>query len=273
MFLPPRQKGRINLLTVLDMINFEKPFGIRNKFREISLRLAIKRADYYICISEATKEKLQTYFPAIKDHQIRVTHLGVDRTFFSVSTSKLFENTTKSPYLLYVGQRSGYKNFNSLVTFMAQSSWGRQLKILCVGGGPFSKKELMLLTNHQLNTTIQHVGYASIEDLKFLYQNALALTYTSLSEGFGLPVLEAMACGCPVICGNFSSMKEISDGHAILVDNFSVKSLQEAITQVSSMHKNDIERARLHAATFSWEKTAVSTLSLYAALCASLQKE
>src|SRR5258708_24164321 len=156
MFLPPRQKGRINLLTVLDMINFEKPFGIRNKFREISLRLAIKRADYYICISEATKEKLQTYFPSIKDHQIIVTHLGIDNNFLSPSTSMNFANLVNTPYLLYVGQRGGYKNFDSLIPFMAQSPLGKKLKILCVGGGPFSKQELALLNRHQLDNAIQH---------------------------------------------------------------------------------------------------------------------
>src|SRR5258706_5899065 len=155
---------------------------------------------------------------------------------------------------------------------MAQSPLGKKLKILCVGGGPFSKQELALLNRHQLDNAIQHVGYSSTEDLKFLYQHAVALTYTSLQEGFGLPILEAMASGCPVICGNFSSMRETSGSHAILVEDFLVKSLEEAIARDSSLQRSDIDRARLYAATVSWEKTAIRTLSLYATLLASVQK-
>lgn len=273
MFLPPKHKNRINVLTVLDMINFERPFSIRNKLRESALRLAIKRANFYICISEATKIKLQAHFPKIKDDQIFITYLGVESTFSILSTSQQFKNLVQDSYLLYVGQRGDYKNFNSLIEFMTSSSLDKKFKILCVGGGKFTMEELTLFNRYQLTESIIHVGYANTEDLKFLYQHAVALAYTSLVEGFGLPILEAMACGCPVICGNFSSMKEIAGGHAVLVNDFSVQSLDKAILAVSSLTKKDIEEARIYASSFTWERTALNTLSIYNQLTTSLKKK
>lgn len=272
MFLPPKKKNAINVLTVLDMINFERPFTIRNKLREVALRLAIKRADYYICISNATKNKLQTYFPSVRDDQIKVTYLGIEESFLSTSSSTEFNHLTQDPYLLYVGQRSDYKNFNSLIELMASSRLSEEIKILCVGGGKFNDHELSLLKTNNLNKIIVHVGYSDLEGLKHLYQNALALAYTSLEEGFGLPILEAMASGCPVICGNFSSMKEIAGGHAILVDDFSIQSLEKAVIHASAINKNEIAKAKSYAASFTWDKTAINTLSIYSQLISSLIK-
>lgn len=272
MFLPPKKKNRINILTVLDLINLEKPFTIRNYLRKSALLLGIKRADFYICISEATKAKLQTHFPEIKDNQIAVTYLGVDQTFMQTATSLQFQELTQDPYLLYVGQRKEYKNFIALIKFMASSAKNKKLKVLCVGGGKFTPEEIELLHQYNLMKTIIHVGYSSTEDLKFLYQHAVALAYTSLAEGFGLPILEAMASRCPVICGNFSSMKEIAGGHAVLVDDFSVQSLEKAIELVGSLSASDIENARTYASDFTWEKTALNTLSLYNQLASSIRK-
>jgi glycosyltransferase involved in cell wall biosynthesis len=266
MFLPPKRKGKINILTVHDMTNFERPFSLRNKLREFALHIAIKRADYYVCVSETTKSTLQTYFPKIKDDQILVSHLGIDRSFLTLSESTKFHHHSNTPFLLYVGQRSGYKNFNSLLEFMATSSWGKKLTLLCVGGGKFNRTEEALLCRHNLDKSIFHVGYTSTEDLKYLYQKAKALVYTSLSEGFGLPILEAMASGCPVICGNFSSMKEISGRHGILVNDFSVQSLDAAVKRANAFTKKEIEDAKSYASGFTWEQTALKTLSYYAKL-------
>jgi glycosyltransferase involved in cell wall biosynthesis len=272
MFLPPKRKNRINILTILDMINFERPLSTRNILRESMLRLAIKRADFYVCISEATKTKLQFHFSQIKDNKILVTHLGIEESFLTEPKSEKFKELARKKYLLYVGQRSGYKNFTALVKFIALSRRGAGIKVLCVGGGKFSKDEMVLLRKYNLVDTITHVGYSTLEDLKFLYQNAIALAYTSLAEGFGLPILEAMASRCPVICGNFSSMKEIAGGHAILVDDFSVSSMEEAIEKAISIDEDAIDEAKSYASKFTWENTAVETLSLYKRLASSLEK-
>jgi glycosyltransferase involved in cell wall biosynthesis len=261
MLLPPKRKGRVNVLTVCDMINLERSFTVRNKLREFMMRLAIRRADFYICISHATKERLLFHYPKIDKKKIFVTHLGVGSGF---SNDKLLPSAPPAkPFLLYVGQRRDYKNFNSLLEAMSKSSFLSAFDVLCVGGGPFSQNEITKMSELKVNDKVNHAGYTSESDLKKLYQQATALAFTSLTEGFGLPIIEAMACRCPVICGNFSSMKEIAGDKALLVDNFSVESFETAVKQAVQFSDAQKEDARKHAMGFTWERTAKETLVVY----------
>jgi glycosyltransferase involved in cell wall biosynthesis len=261
MFLPPKRKRRINLLTVHDLINLERKFSFRHKFRENLLRLAIRRADYFICISNATRERLQQHFPHVALERIFVVYQGIGPEFSRPTNSVILPKS--KPYFLYVGLRSEYKNFECLIDFFRHTRWKNDFDIICVGGGAFTKTENSKLDENGLRTTIRHAGYVSNAELISLYASATALLYTSLQEGFGIPIIEAMATGCPVICGNFSSMKEVAGTHAILVNDFSPDSLHEAVNKAISHGAPEKEKARLYAQSFTWEKTALETLTVY----------
>ncbi|HYF69907.1 MAG TPA: glycosyltransferase family 1 protein [Ohtaekwangia sp.] len=263
MFLPPKGSKRFNLLTVHDLINLENPFNLRNKSREIMLRMAISRADHFICISNSTKQKLKEHFPRLSEEQLHTIYQGIDGLFLSSLEGEAAEIALGEPYLLYVGQRSGYKNFNSLLRFLALTSWKSKLNVLCVGGGNFTLKESQDIESYKLKNVVKHVGYTTNLQLKYLYENAFALAYTSLHEGFGLPIIEAMACGCAVLCGNFSSMKEVSSNHAILMNDFSVESFENALAGVTEFTQKRKSEARVYAQQFTWEKTSNNTIKLY----------
>jgi glycosyltransferase involved in cell wall biosynthesis len=261
MFLPPKSKDRINVLTVHDLINFERHSGVRNNLRKSLLALAISRADQFICISEHTKEKLLQFFPALDRNSIHVIYQGVDQVFLTPMSQPNPES--RDPYVLYVGLRTGYKNFRALVEFFKDSPWRNRLQIICVGGGSFTEEEKSVFMNYGLAEKINHAGFVSTFQLRDLYSQAFVLAYTSLAEGFGLPIIEAMASGCPVICGDFSAMKEVAGNKAILVNDFSPQNLEAAFNTAGGFSITAKSEARIHASGFTWDKTGQRTFDLY----------
>lgn len=269
MFLPPKQKGRVNLLTIHDLINLEKEFTLPNYLRKELLKMAIHRADHYICISNTTKQDLLKHFPEIDDHFIHVIHQGIDDNFLSITKSEKTSIPVQKDFLLYVGQRAGYKNFRSLLEFFKASPWNEKVDIICAGGGSFTSQEIDYLAKSGLTNKVKHTGFVTTRQLKYLYENAFALLFTSLAEGFGLPIIEAMACKCPVICGNFSSMKEVSGGMAILMEDFSARSFEESLVKAGALTTAQRDAASEYAKTFSWNDTARKTFLLYKMLLAN----
>src|SRR5947199_1885088 len=117
-----------------------------------------------------------------------------------------------------------------------------------------------------LQDKVVFTGYVPDSDLALLYHGALALVYPSLYEGFGLPILEAMSCGTPVICSNTSSMPEVAGDAALLVDPLNVGEMAAAIAGVAesnSLREQLRHRGRLRADSFSWQRTARQTLKVY----------
>jgi glycosyltransferase involved in cell wall biosynthesis len=264
MFLPLKQQYPINVLTIHDLINFERSFSVRNRVREVLLRNAVGKAEYYICVSRATQELFMQHFPSVRPERIFIIPQGIDPLY--IDSADFADNSTiipEFPYILYVGNRIGYKNFDFLLQFLSVSAWAKKIKLLCVGGGPFTKAELTRIHKLGISDVVKHAGYIESGDLKTLYKYADALVFPSLMEGFGLPILEAMACRCPVICGDFSAMKEVAKSHAILVSEFTIDALEGALEKIDHFSPYDKEMARNHAIQFSWEKTAIKTLSAY----------
>jgi glycosyltransferase involved in cell wall biosynthesis len=266
MFLPPRRASRKNVLTVHDLINIKNSDGLNGQIRKQLLKKAIDRADYFICISLATKAELLALFPNIHERQIFVIFQGIDKSFFAVGDSRSPDTSKKKPYLLYVGQRSGYKNFNAVINLMSATSISDKMDLLCVGGGTFSDAEKKQFEQAGVSNAVHHAGYIDINALRDVYTNAVALIYPSLEEGFGLPIIEAMACSCPVVTGNFSSMKEIAGSHGILVSDYSVGSLNEGIQKALTLSTDQKKSAKEYASNFTWEKTALETLQAYVSI-------
>lgn len=195
--------------------------------------------------------------PEIDHNKIHVTHLGPSPLFYQLNLSGCFKYT----YILFVGARAGYKNFSTLVLALSMI---KDINLVAVGGGYFTANEQALLEKYIPNRYV-HMGLTSTEKLNELYNQALALAYPSSYEGFGIPILEAMQAGCPVIAINISSIPEVAGDSALLLDAADPELLRSAILSVcNTTTRNDlisrgIERARL----FSWDKTFEQTLSIY----------
>ena len=196
------------VLTIYDLIHERYPNSFINSVGTTRpKKIAANRADHVICISESTRRDLVEYC-GVPEERTSVIYLGVDPNFGQVINTT--ERLNPRPFLLYVGARGGYKNFNGLVKAFAKSERLRQeFDLLCFGGGAISSSELELAMALGLrpNQLIQIGGSDNI--LVSLYKQASALVYPSLYEGFGIPPLEAMTVGCPVICSNSSSLPEV----------------------------------------------------------------
>lgn len=223
---------------------------------------SILAADIVICISENTRSDLLNHI-SIDESRVKVIPLSAD-SFFYDSFSQMPAPTV--PYFLYVGQRSGYKNFSLLLqSFSRLPTICNDFRIHVFGGGPLNSNELSLISTLGLTSRVIKFD-GNDEVLKVQYQQAHALIYPSIYEGFGIPILEAMAVGCPVITSNTSSMPEVAGGAALLFDPLDGESLSGAIADIVSsdvLRNSLIHLGHLRAAQFSWARTAKQTLDLY----------
>lgn len=262
---PATPKGVPTVVTVYDMIH--ERFSIAtSKYNRISewKRMATQRADHVICISESTRKDLLELFDLPED-KVSVVYLGFDR----LAPMNLGIDKGK-PYLLYVGQRGGYKNFDGFLRAYAGSTWlCNNFNIVCFGGGAFSSNEKKLFNDLKItdDKLIQRNGNDS--KLANFYQGAALFIYPSLYEGFGIPPLEAMSLGCPVACSNNSSIPEVVGDAAEYFDPKSTESIRAAMERVLNSTARRlalIESGFVRCAQFSWERCAEETLAIYRGL-------
>lgn len=209
---------------------------------------SILAADLSVCISEATRSDLLHYFPKVDPGKTCVIPLGVDRSRFYPD----YGDKSGPPYILFVGQRSGYKRFDLAVDAVALTA-GLTLAIV---GPPLTIEEKTYLERALPGRWIEHGGVDN-DALRRLYSNAHGFMFPSDYEGFGLPILEAMACGCPTIAANRSSFPEVAGNAALLADAQHAENYAALLAQLG----DDDIRTRLVAAgltrvdLFGWAQT------------------
>ncbi len=264
--LPTKRKAKL-VVTVYDMIHelFPQYFPRYDKTTYLK-RLCCEQADKIIAISNCTKRDLVNLF-GIEPGKIEVIYLG--NSLDKVVPTGLSPGFN-TPYLLYVGdRRRGYKNFNRLVEAFAQSEQLRNyFALVCFGGGAFAPWEKMKLNG--LDITHQ-VYYIEGNDRLFAnyYRHARAFICPSLYEGFGLPLLEAMGLGCPVICSNKDPMLEIANDAGIYFDPNDTDHIQHVLETAlvdDSLLQEKIKRGYQRAAMFNWDDTVKKTLAVYQSL-------
>jgi glycosyltransferase involved in cell wall biosynthesis len=173
----------------------------------------------------------------------------------------------EKPFLLYVGYRGGYKNFAALLRAYARSPLlRREFLVVCFGGGRFKERELRQISEQ--NVQRDNVRYLSGSDdlLAALYAAAAALVYPSLYEGFGMPPLEAMSMGCPVVCSNASSLPEVVGEAAEFFDPLREDDLVAAIERVVTSDERRqalVASGRDKCAMFSWQRCVEETMAIY----------
>jgi len=264
-FLPYLQKKPF-VITFLDMIH--EKFG--HQFKELAYdgviteqkRKLAHRADRIIAISESTKKDIVELLN-VDPSKIEVIYLGSSLAL-NPSNSKS-EDERIAPYLLFVGNRSMYKNFSGMLKAIHPLLKQFNIELLCAGGGAFSKSEIAIFQSLGVNNIVKQVP---INDkiLINLYQNAFAFIFPSLYEGFGIPVLESFACGCPCIVSNVSSLPEVAGKAALYIDPTSSESISHGVKSLlesSELRNSLIQRGYEQLASFSWKRTVSETLDLY----------
>lgn len=259
--------GAKRVLTVYDMIHekFSESFDESSR-TTAPKKIAAKRADHVICISECTRKDLMDIC-GIPEEKTSVIYLGVDDVFSSIHQEIDLQLDLPENFLLYVGKRDGYKNFDGFLrAFAALTSIRKEFSIVCFGGGVFTSSELAVAKDAGLRSS-QLVHYVGGDDLlAAIYRRAYALVYPSIYEGFGLPPLEAMASGCPVICSNASSLPEVVGDAGEYFEPLHQESMMVAIENVlisPRRHECLIEEGFRQASKFSWTKCAKETMREY----------
>ena len=257
--------------TVVDMIHerfvdlFNEPKN--NLFRERK-RHCLQKADAVICISETTRRDLQNFY-GLESENIYVIPLACSEVFEQL---KQLDESSKpqaeQPFLLYVGDRNHYKNFDTLIR--AYSIWSHLKEVaLVVVGSPWSSGEKQCLSKLRLRDYVQLITNVDDKELCQLYNQAVAFVYPSLYEGFGIPLLEAMACGCPIVASHIPSTIEVAGDCPIYFDPSEVDSLLVAldITVSKGRDSEGVQSGFRQVEQYSWDDTAKKTLEVYHALC------
>lgn len=246
--------------TVHDFIYERFASGPRKWLHSWQKFAAINSSHAVICISESTRRDLLHFLPDIRPERLHVVHNGVSSAFHPLMPEML-SSTTMRPYVLFVGARSGYKNFMPLVQAMSNL---RDLDLVCIGGGVLTPQESEVVQCHLAGRFIHHLGVSDLQ-LNQFYNGAFCLAYPSAYEGFGIPVLEAMRAGCPVIALNSSSIPEVAGAAAQLLPEASPEALYAALTRLDQTGQREHFRKLgfQQASLFSWDRTFAETCKVY----------
>ena len=251
----PSIKSTPTVVTVHDFIYERYIYGARRLVHTSQKNAAIRAAQAIICVSESTKQDLLKFVGVRPDQSVYVIHNGVADLFKTLDVKP-----TTNPYILFVGQRSGYKNFNVALSSMTHLP---DFELYCVGGGAFSKNEMKGI-DINVAKRVHHLGFVTDEELNILYNRAVCLVYPSSYEGFGIPVIEAMRAGCPVVCVNCKAVLEVGGDALTVVDEPDPRLMANAILNTSTSDRATlIQRGLKVASGFSWETTHNQTLEVY----------
>lgn len=261
-------KGIKYLVTIHDLSFLASPElypKIFSIYYSNQLKITLKNADLIIADSYNTKIDIVKYYD-IKKEKIKVVYLGINEVFFKeIADKPLF----KFDYFFSITTHPKRKNILTILDIFKQSNILRKYKYIIAGLIP--KHSLQELKNKIKRLCLEKkviiFGYATEEELKNLYQNAKIFIYPSFYEGFGLPVLEAMACKCPVIASNTSSVPEIFPAKKWLINpynHYDIYNKIDKMINLSQSEKNNLIKKNYDfAKKFTWENTAKSYLKIF----------
>ena len=280
-FSLPRNKKQKTVVTVHDLtplvMKKEFPVGIKGRLRWEIQKRVLRGVDAIITDSEASKNDI-VRLVGIQEKKVSVVYLAAGEGFerFMIQDSR-FKNLREKYHLpekfvLYVGDATPNKNVPALLEACIQ----KNMPLVLVGKAlassdfdhshPWNKDLVQVEKLAKENKNILRLGFVPDDDLVSLYNLATVFVFPSLMEGFGLPVLEAMACGCPVICGKVSSLPEVAGEAAYYVDVAHVDALAQGIEEVFNNSKLQEElqgKGLEQVQKFSWQKTAEGTVEVY----------
>ncbi len=275
-YVPPPLSPAPYMFTLVcsSMIEHPELFPLAVRLRLIALtRRAIARSALIVCISDHIRQVVRERY-GVSEDRMAVTHLGASEAFQALdkSAARRFVAETygvERPYFLFSGRWEPRKNIVRIIRAFAQFRAESKLDMQLVFSGErtwAAEEADNIIRQHGLEKEVVDLGKSPMSELPQLYSGAVALAYPSLWEGFGLPIVEAMASGTPVITSRNSSMQEIGGDAALLVDPESVDEIAEAMYSIASSDslQDSLREKGLERATkFTWQSTARQTLELY----------
>ncbi len=254
------------VLTVYDMIHELFPeYFIHDKSVVKNKLLLMEKATRIIAVSENTKKDILKIYPHIDKSKIDVVYHGC-----SIKVENLIGILLPKKYILFVGTREIYKNFRFLVySIEALLKSESDLYLICAGSGNFNKEESEYICTLGLKEKIIQKDFKENE-LGFFYSNAKCFVFPSLYEGFGIPVLESMTCGCPVVLAKHSSFPEVAGDAGVYFELHNSKDLCNKIKKLiesDSLREEFSIKGIEQAKKFSWEKAANECLEVYRKSC------
>jgi glycosyltransferase involved in cell wall biosynthesis len=278
--LPPATRCR-SVVTIHDCIHLMFPQYLRNRaaylYARASMWSAAHQAHRILTVSEASKRDIIHFF-SVPPEKVVVVYNAIEERFSETPSEDAIERVRERyqlnhPFVLYVGNIKPHKNLVRLIEAFAElrRRGFDELKLLIIGD-EISKLPALrrAVHSHKLHKHVRFLGYLEDETLASLYRLASVFVFPSLYEGFGLPPLEAMASGTPVVTSNVSSMPEVSGDAAVLVDPYNVDSIVDGIARVlkdpelsAALRRKGIARAR----EFSWDRSVQRTRQLYQEVC------
>ncbi|QDR82042.1 glycosyltransferase family 4 protein [Sporomusa termitida] len=267
------------VLTVCDLVfkKYPETVAVRNlRFLSYFVEKYTICATKLITISESTKKDVVDFF-GIDPDKIHVTPLAADKFFRVISPEDSYFAEVRAKYqlpdrfILYVGTLEPRKNLQRLISAFAKTfkRTGCEHKLVLAGGNGWMYDGIFKLVQELgLEDKVIFTGYVDACDLPHLYNLADAFAYVSLYEGFGLPPLEAMQCGIPVLASNVSSIPEVVGEAAILINPLDTEAIADGLEQLlsdTSLYANLKAKGLERAATFQWRQTAQQTLDCYLA--------
>src|SRR5688572_17871027 len=278
--LPPAVRCR-SVVTIHDCIHLMFPQYLPNRlayaYARASMWAAARRSDRILTVSEASKRDILHFFN-VPPEKIVVVYNAIDEHFWVTPPEERVARVRERyqldhKFVLYVGNIKPHKNLERIIEAfdeVRKDDVDGDLKLLIIGDEISKLPSLRRAVHrHKLHKQVRFLGYLPDETLAILYRLASVFVFPSLYEGFGLPAVEAMASGTPVVTSNLSSLPEVTGDAAVLVDPYDVDSIAHGIRRVltdpalaAEMRRKGLERAR----EFSWERSVAQTREVYAAV-------
>jgi glycosyltransferase involved in cell wall biosynthesis len=269
----------LKVMTITDLTFIKYPDYVNSIVKTYTERIkqCLKWTDLIITISESSKQDIIDYL-GVKPDKIQVTYLASrynNQIFTEEQLAQLKAETDYDfsiPYLLFVSTIEPRKNITNLVAAFnyLKTNYKIAHKLVLIGQKGWKYEPIFAeIENSPWREDIYHLDYLSDEKVALFYREADIFVYPSIYEGFGLPVLEAMTLGTPVVTSNTSSLPEVAGNATLMIDPFDVPQIAEAIWQIinnSQLREDLIEKGKQQAQLFSWEKTARDTLKAYQSL-------
>jgi glycosyltransferase involved in cell wall biosynthesis len=279
--LPPTLPRVVSLLTVHDLSFVRVPESTSpslKRYLDVVVPHSVYRSTHVLADSQATKDDLISLY-GTSGSKITVLLSGVDERFFDkLAAVRLM--TTRSmyalegfPYIFCVGTVQPRKNYARLIQSLAQlRNQGIDIHLVIAGGKGWLENPIYkTISDTHMEDFVHFIGFVADEDLPALYRNATCIAFPSLYEGFGLPILEGMASGVPVLTSNVSSLPEVAGDAAIMVDPYDLDAITDGLQRLildSDLRNMLIEKGLSRARQFTWEKSARQLLGIYQNLLA-----
>ena len=274
--LPPATRCR-SVVTIHDCIHLMFPQYLPSRlapyYARASMWSATRQADRILTVSEASKHDILRFFN-IAPERVEVIYNALDARFSEPPDEALMEQVRQRyqlnhPYVLYVGNIKPHKNLERLIAAfaLARREGPDDLRLIVIGDELSRYPALrQAVHRHRLDKHVRFLGFQPAPTLIAFYRLARAFVFPSLYEGFGLPPLEAMACGTPVVTSNLSSLPEVTGGAAVLVDPYDVESIADGIRRGvhdEALRADLIARGLARVNDFSWRDAARKTHQIY----------